>query len=37
VKAWIDPSWRDPRTVHHRGMAAFMIAGRTIRLPSKMK
>jgi flavin reductase (DIM6/NTAB) family NADH-FMN oxidoreductase RutF len=37
VKAWIDPSQRDPRTIHHRGMGVFMIAGRSIRLPSKMK
>lgn len=37
VKAWIDPAQKDPRTLHHRGMGAFMIAGETIKLPSKMK
>jgi flavin reductase (DIM6/NTAB) family NADH-FMN oxidoreductase RutF len=37
VKAWIDPSRRDPRTIHHRGRGAFMVAGRTIRLPSRAK
>ena len=37
IKAWIDPLERDPRTIHHRGYGAFMVAGRTIRLPSKMK
>jgi len=37
VKAWIDPSRKDPRTIHHRGRGAFMVAGKTIRLPSKMK
>jgi len=37
VRAWIDPTRRDPRTIHHRGMGAFMVAGRTIRLPSKMR
>jgi flavin reductase (DIM6/NTAB) family NADH-FMN oxidoreductase RutF len=37
VKAWIDPSRRDPRTIHHRGGGAFMVAGRTIRLPSRAK
>ena len=37
VKAWIDPSQRDARTIHHRGMGVFMVAGRTLRLPSKMK
>jgi flavin reductase (DIM6/NTAB) family NADH-FMN oxidoreductase RutF len=37
VKAWIDPSNRDPRTIHHRGQGAFMVAGKTIKLPSRMK
>ncbi len=37
LKAWIDPMNEDPRTIHHRGNGAFMVAGETIRLPSKMK
>jgi flavin reductase (DIM6/NTAB) family NADH-FMN oxidoreductase RutF len=37
VKAWIDPSEKDPRTIHHRGSGAFMVAGETIKLPSRMK
>jgi flavin reductase (DIM6/NTAB) family NADH-FMN oxidoreductase RutF len=37
VKAWIDPSVKRPRTIHHLGKGAFMVAGRTIQLPSKMK
>lgn len=37
TKAWIDPSIKDPRTMHHRGKGAFMIAGETITLPSKKK
>jgi flavin reductase (DIM6/NTAB) family NADH-FMN oxidoreductase RutF len=37
VKAWIDPSAKDPRTLHHRGRGSFMIAGETIKLKSKMK
>jgi flavin reductase (DIM6/NTAB) family NADH-FMN oxidoreductase RutF len=37
VKAWIDPAVEDPRTLHHRGRGAFMVAGPTIRLPSRMK
>ena len=37
LKAWIDPSVKRPRTLHHRGMGEFMIAGRTLRLPSRMK
>jgi len=35
LKAWIDASSKDPRTLHHRGRGAFMVAGRTIKLPSK--
>lgn len=37
LKAWIDPTKKDPRTIHHRGRGAFMMAGETIKLPSKMK
>jgi len=37
LKAWIDPSKKDPRTIHHRGKGMFMIGGKTIKLPSKMK
>jgi flavin reductase (DIM6/NTAB) family NADH-FMN oxidoreductase RutF len=37
LKAWIDPARKDPRTIHHRGRGAFMVAGETIKLPSKMK
>ncbi len=37
LKAWIDPARKDPRTIHHRGRGAFMVAGKTINLPSGMK
>ena len=37
VKAWIDPSKKNPRTLHHRGKGVFMVAGQMIKLPSKMK
>ena len=37
IKAWIDPAIKVPRTLHHRGRGVFMVAGRTIKLPSKMK
>jgi flavin reductase (DIM6/NTAB) family NADH-FMN oxidoreductase RutF len=37
VKAWIDPRVKNPRTLHHRGLGAFMVAGETVRLPSKAK
>jgi len=35
-KAWFDPKVRAPRTIHHRGRGEFMVAGRTIRLKSRM-
>ncbi len=37
LKAWVDPSVKEARTIHHRGKADFMVAGRTITVPSKMK
>jgi flavin reductase (DIM6/NTAB) family NADH-FMN oxidoreductase RutF len=37
VGAWVDPKLKNPRTLHHRGYGSFMVAGRTIRLPSKMR
>ncbi|MCX7427065.1 MAG: flavin reductase family protein [Planctomycetia bacterium] len=37
VKAWIDPTVKDPRTIHHRGKGTFTIDGETIKLPSRMK
>ena len=36
VQAWIDPAVKNPRTMHHLGKGAFMIAGKTVQLPSKM-
>jgi len=37
VQAWIDPALTNPRTMHHLGWGSFMLAGRRIRLPSKMR
>jgi flavin reductase (DIM6/NTAB) family NADH-FMN oxidoreductase RutF len=37
LKAWIDRSQKHPRTMHHLGRGAFMVAGETIKLPSRMK
>lgn len=37
VRAWIDPACKAPRTLHHRGRGVFMVAGDTLRLPSRMK
>jgi flavin reductase (DIM6/NTAB) family NADH-FMN oxidoreductase RutF len=36
-KAWIDPSRKEPKTIHHLGRGVFMVAGRKITLPSGMK
>lgn len=37
VKAWIDPSVKNPRTIHHLGRGNFMVAGEHIRLKSKAR
>jgi flavin reductase (DIM6/NTAB) family NADH-FMN oxidoreductase RutF len=34
VQAWMDPTQKRPRTVHHQGEGEFMLPGRIIRLPS---
>jgi flavin reductase (DIM6/NTAB) family NADH-FMN oxidoreductase RutF len=36
VHAWISASRKRPRTIHHQGEGEFMVAGRTISLPSKI-
>jgi len=37
IKAWIDPRIKWARTMHHLGMGEFMIAGKRLKLPSKMR
>lgn len=37
VKAWVDTTIKNPRTLHHRGKGEFVVADKTIRLPSRMK
>ena len=37
LKAWVDPTKKNPRTIHHRGMSVFMVASKKIKLCSKMK
>ena len=37
VKAWMAPSCKAPRTLHHRGYGVFMVAGETLKLPSRMR
>jgi flavin reductase (DIM6/NTAB) family NADH-FMN oxidoreductase RutF len=34
VQAWVDPARKNPRTIHHQGEGEFMVAGRTLHLPS---
>jgi len=37
AKAWIDVAKKNPKTIHHMGKGLFMVAGKTLKLPSKMK
>ena len=37
VKAWIETSIKNPRTLHHQGNGVFMVGSETIKLPSRMK
>jgi len=37
IKAWIDSTVKNPRTIHHLGRGSFMVAGEKIKLKSKMK
>ena len=37
VQAWVDTAVKGPKTLHHRGRGAFMVAGETIKLASRMK
>jgi len=37
VKAWIDPGTKWARTMHHLGRGEFMIAGKRMKLRSRMK
>lgn len=37
VQAWVDTAVKNPKTLHHRGQGAFMVAGETIGSVSRMK
>jgi flavin reductase (DIM6/NTAB) family NADH-FMN oxidoreductase RutF len=37
VRAWSDRSVKNPKTIHHLGYGTFEVAGRRIRLPSRMR
>jgi flavin reductase (DIM6/NTAB) family NADH-FMN oxidoreductase RutF len=34
LRAWVDPSQKNPKTVHHRGKGNFMVAGKTVKVSS---
>ncbi len=37
VKAWIDPTQKAPKTIHHHGYGTFVVDGETIKLKSRMR
>jgi len=37
IQAWIDPMVKAPQTLHHLGHGNFMVAGKRIVIPSRMK
>lgn len=37
LQAWIAPSVKEPKTIHHQGNGVFRVSGKTIKLASKMK
>lgn len=37
LKAWVDPSVKNPKTLHHRGEGDFMVAGKTVTVPLRVK
>jgi flavin reductase (DIM6/NTAB) family NADH-FMN oxidoreductase RutF len=37
LKAWIDPTQKTPKTIHHHGYGTFVVDGDTIKLKSKMR
>ncbi len=37
LQAWIDPARKHPRTLHHLGKGRFVVDGRILALPSRMK
>lgn len=36
VKAWVDTAVKNPKTLHHRGGESFMVAGKTVKIRSRM-
>jgi flavin reductase (DIM6/NTAB) family NADH-FMN oxidoreductase RutF len=35
LKAWVDPSKKNPKTIHHQGFDRFVVDGETIELTSR--
>ncbi len=35
LKAWVDPSKKNPKTIHHQGFDRFVVHGETIELASR--
>jgi len=36
IKAWRDPAYRNPKTIHHHGYGRFAVDGEMIKLKSRM-
>jgi flavin reductase (DIM6/NTAB) family NADH-FMN oxidoreductase RutF len=36
LKAWIDPTQKNPKTIHHHGSGKFAVDGKMIKLKSRM-
>ena len=37
LKAWIDPTQKNPKTIHHHGYGKFVVDGEAIKLKSRMR
>ncbi len=37
LKAWTDPTQKNPKTIHHHGYGTFVVDGEMIKLKSKMR
>jgi flavin reductase (DIM6/NTAB) family NADH-FMN oxidoreductase RutF len=37
LKAWTDPTQKDPKTIHHHGYGRFAVDGEMIKLKSRMR
>ncbi len=36
VKAWVDATQKNPKTIHHHGYGEFVVDGRRIKLQTRM-